>query len=313
MFEWLRTRLLVWLRVPPAPEPPSGAPGSVRVFRAGVNFYKLRLLAWTLAQASSLAGIVISLWFFHGLGQDFLAARAPTRPTAPAPTTQHAPPASTPADDSPAPTPSSKSAKRTKSKDSARLALTRLAERTPLWMFYGFALLETFALALFFAQLLVTYAALRLDFDQRWYIVTDRSLRLRSGVWQVQELTMSFANLQQVSISQGPLQRLLGLSDLRVQTAGGGGDDAHEGKQTSLHLAEFHGVENAAEIRDLILERLRRFRAAGLGDPEDHRHEQTVSPGPPAPAHPPAASAETLDAARALLAEARALRQALAQ
>ena len=312
MFEWLRTHLLVWLRVPPAPEPPSGAPGSVRVFRAGANFYKLRLLAWTLAQASSLAGIVISLWFFHGLGQDFLAARAQTRPTAPAPTTQPAPPASTPADDSPAPTPSAKSAKRTKSKDSARLFLTRLAERTPLWMFYGFALLETFALALFFAQLLVTYAALRLDFDQRWYIVTDRSLRLRSGVWQVQELTMSFANLQQVSISQGPLQRLLGLSDLRVQTAGGGGGDAHEGKQTSLHLAEFHGVENAAEIRDLILARLRLFRAAGLGDPEDHRHEQTVSPGPPAPAHPPVASAETLDAARALLAEARALRQALA-
>ena len=55
MFEWIRTRLLRWLRVPPAPEPPLGAPGSVRVFRAGANFYKLRLFGWTLAQASTLA------------------------------------------------------------------------------------------------------------------------------------------------------------------------------------------------------------------------------------------------------------------
>lgn len=116
---------------------------------------------------------------------------------------------------------------------------------------------------------------------------------------------MSFANVQQVVVTQGPLQRLLGIADLRVQSAGGGGDaEQHKGGD-SLHTGVFHGVANATEIRDLILERLRQFRAAGLGDPE----ERSVA-APAAPAASPAASI-ALAAARELLAEARALRQSL--
>ena len=65
---------------------------------------------------------------------------------------------------------------------------------------------------------------MRLDYEQRWYVVTDRSLRLRTGVWSVREMTMSFANLQQITVTQGPLQRLLGLADVRFQSAGGGGE-----------------------------------------------------------------------------------------
>ena len=117
---------------------------------------------------------------------------------------------------------------------------------------------------------------------------------------------MSFANLQQVEVKQGPLQRLLGLADVHVQSAGGGGEmrPGHQGD--SLHTGIFHSVNNATEIRDLILERLRQFRQAGLGDPDDHGH-------PTAPATPPTdmASGDALAAARELLAEARALRTAL--
>ena len=42
MYEPLKSWLLRVLRVPPEPEPPAGAPESVRVFRAGRNFFRLR-------------------------------------------------------------------------------------------------------------------------------------------------------------------------------------------------------------------------------------------------------------------------------
>jgi uncharacterized membrane protein YdbT with pleckstrin-like domain len=106
-----------------------------------------------------------------------------------------------------------------------------------------------------------------------------------------------------VIVTQGPLERLLGIADVRVQSAGGG--DTHaKGAGDSLHTGVFHGVENANAIRDLILERLRRYREAGLGDPDDVR-------SPSAETAPGAKDPTALAAARELLAEARALRQHL--
>ena len=113
---------------------------------------------------------------------------------------------------------------------------------------------------------------------------------------------MTFSNIQNVSIRQGPMQRAFGISDVEVRTAGGGesaGSGDSEGQTDNLHLGYFRGVDNAAEIRDTILTHLRRLRTGGLGDPDE-------------PASLPSVSAsEPLDAARQVLAEARALRQAL--
>ena len=159
---------------------------------------------------------------------------------------------------------------------------------------------------LYLVQVPVTYALMRLDYDQRWYVVTDRSLRLRTGIWSVREMTMSFANLQQITVTQGPLQRLLGLADVRVQSAGGGGMESgkHGAAQHSLHTGYFHAVDNAEEIRDLITKRLRQFRESGLGDP-DEKHHAGLMPAPVT------RESTTLAAATELLAEAKALRQAL--
>jgi hypothetical protein len=72
-----------------------------------------------------------------------------------------------------------------------------------------------------------------------------------------------------------------------------------------MHRARFHAVENAPEIRDLILERLRRFRQAGLGDPDDPNHAEEQAPSPPQQ------PGDALEAAREVLAEARALRASI--
>lgn len=154
--------------------------------------------------------------------------------------------------------------------------------------------------------LVLSWAALRLDYEMRWYMVTDRSLRIREGVYHVREMTLTFANIQNVSVSQGPIQRYFGIQDLLVQTAGGGGmqpgaQGAHGGG--GMHLGFIRGVDNAEEIRAVMLERLKRTKDAGLGDTDDKRLK---SRGKGAP------SAAALAAARELVAEAKALRAAAA-
>ena len=148
-------------------------------------------------------------------------------------------------------------------------------------------------------------AVLRLDFEKRWYVITDRSLRIREGVMSVSEMTVNFANVQNLSVSQGPIQRVLGIADLQVETAGGGGAARNEHATRNLHTAIFRGIANAQEIRELIQERLKGVKDAGLGDPEDAQRDTLglraqIVAGP---------GFET--ALREVLAEATALRRAL--
>src|SRR3954471_18867664 len=116
-------------------------------------------------------------------------------------------------------------------------------------------------------------AILRLNFEKRWYVVTDRSLRVREGVVHVREMTITFANIQNISIEQGPVQRMLGIADLKLETAGGGpANPKHPGQ--NLHTAFFRGIDNAPAVRELIQQRLRQFKDAGLGDHEDAHTEE---------------------------------------
>lgn len=160
-------------------------------------------------------------------------------------------------------------------------------------------------LVLFALHRLFRLAVLRLDFEKRWYVVTDRSLRVREGVVQVQEMTVTFANIQNISISQGPIQRLLGIADLRVDTAGGGGGDGggHSGHPGhDLHTAWFRGIDNANEVRTLIQERLRHLKDSGLGDQEELAEHPAASPPD-----------DVLNALREVYREASALRSAVAR
>jgi uncharacterized membrane protein YdbT with pleckstrin-like domain len=145
-------------------------------------------------------------------------------------------------------------------------------------------------------------ALVRLDFEKRWYLVTDRSLRVREGILKVREMTITFANIQNISVSQGPIQRLLGIADLRVDTAGGGPSrsEKEEGGE-SLHTVRFRGVENAAEIRELITARLRELKDSGLGD----RDEVSVAKSLLTATREP----EVIQALRELADEASALRK----
>ena len=160
-----------------------------------------------------------------------------------------------------------------------------------------FWVLEAFAIATFVAQAAARLVLLRIDIDQRWYLVSDRSLRIREGIVNLKEKTMTFANIQNVRIEQGPLQRMLGIADVQVRTAGGGGKASNEEEHAAgkdMHIGYFRGVANASAIRDAVLERLRNQTDSGLGDPDD------VSERPDS----------LMEAARTLAVEAAALRTA---
>ena len=123
---------------------------------------------------------------------------------------------------------------------------------------------------------ILAYIAIHLRYDSTWYVMSSRSLRIRRGIWLLHETTISFENVQNVEIKQGPLQRYFGIADVHVDTAGGGSEK--NGKHGSLasagHRGLIEGVGNAARIRELILSRLRQSKKAGLGDePASHVHE----------------------------------------
>lgn len=162
----------------------------------------------------------------------------------------------------------------------------------PEWAKITWLSVEVLAALVFTTSVVLGFLSQRLNYALCWYIVTDRSLRIRTGVLTVQELTMTFSNIQEIRITAGPLQKLLNIADLEVQSAGGGSEKGGGG-----HVGRFKGVSNANAIRDLMVERLRQYRDSGLGET--------------APYHGPA-SDNAVDAARDVLAEARALRAQLA-
>ena len=171
MVDAIEQLLLGWLRVPPAPAPPEGAPGSLLLFRAGRTYRRWRLLCWAGSQAALLLPVLLLLRQPH----PFLAG------------------------------------------------------------------LISLLLVLYPLQALFTFFAQRLDYQLRWYIVTDRSLRIRAGLWSVVETTMTFANLQ----------------DLRITA---GGSVSKEPGARPSHLARFSNIDNAEALRDLLLERLKHYR-----------------------------------------------------
>ena len=311
MFERFRAALVPLLRLPLQPTPPYGAPNSVHSFRAGRNFYKLKLVFWLFGQIATLIGIIVSLGFLTQMKNQAEFIKAERQAASLAADT-------TPAASSDAPTAESRAS--TFDTDNRQPQpnrpqqgfwsdpnnpLGRLIDHQPWWLVPLIIAIEIIGIVGYLVQLPVSYALVRLEYESHWYIVTDRSLRIRSGIIRIQESTMSFANAQQVTVSQNLVQRLLKLADVRVQSAGGGGQEHGDSEAHSTHIGIFHSVDNAVEIRDLVLDRLRRFRAAGLGDPDDF-HDSAIHKK----ASAAASSSDTVAAARELLDAARSLRNA---
>jgi membrane protein YdbS with pleckstrin-like domain len=157
-------------------------------------------------------------------------------------------------------------------------------------------------MALVSALQFLAYFLVRIDYDMRFYVVTDRSLRVRQGALTIREETISYANVQNIRVVQGPLERFFGLWNLEVDTAGGGAGGGERGARSG-HRIRMAGIESAHAVRDGILGHLRlRGVDAGLGDADDARAQRA-----------PGAPDALLAALEALRASAAGLRAAAAR
>lgn len=111
----------------------------------------------------------------------------------------------------------------------------------------------------------VLYIAVYLRYDTMWYVITHRSLRARCGIWVIYEHTITFENVQNVYLRRGPLQTLFGISELVVETAGSSQSE-HDSPFASGNSLRMQGLTNPTELRELIMQRVRDSRSAGLGD-----------------------------------------------
>jgi membrane protein YdbS with pleckstrin-like domain len=133
--------------------------------------------------------------------------------------------------------------------------------RTAIW-------LAPLVLALTIVPQVFSYLAIHLRYDTTWYVLSQRSLRVRSGIWTISEATITFENIQNVTVESGPIERYFNIGNVMVDTAGGGasGKESHGKGSGNLHRGILAGVSNAAEIRQLILGRLSQSKVTGLGD-----------------------------------------------
>lgn len=271
----MKRRLLRLLRLAERPDPPPGSGDTLVVFRASRRLFQLHAAGWMLRQGVALVGILVSfalLAALEGAGQpggwltDVLRRIVP---------------------------PEGQEIQR------------RLLE----WNHRVGGILRAFewlALGLFAVTLWLNWLLLRLDWEARWYMVSEESLRIREGLFRTHERTMTVANIQNLRIRRGPLQKLLGIADLEVHTAGGGaassGGGGHQARpESNLHMGRFRGIDDAEALRDRIQASMLRHRGSGLGDP-DERHDEAPAPG--------SAGGGLLAACQELLGEARGLRVA---
>jgi uncharacterized membrane protein YdbT with pleckstrin-like domain len=133
-------------------------------------------------------------------------------------------------------------------------SLLNISPRWPEWAVLLWRTVELVVLAIFVVCAAFSYFAQRLNYRLRWYMITDRSLRIRSGVVSLKELTMTVSNIQEIRLSDGPISNALKIADVEVHSASGGSDAKG---RSGGHIGRFEGVSNANAIRDLLVERLR--------------------------------------------------------
>jgi|GEM_PF-422246 len=138
------------------------------------------------------------------------------------------------------------------------------------------------------------------------YTIAEDAVKGRRGVLFKRSVSMPYHKITNVDITHGPLQRKFGVGYLHCQTAGAGGQ---QGARAELKM---EGIRDLEGIRDQIMERIRGIQAVQAGATVSR---STEDPGSAMVAGgeigPPASAAQRSDIMADVLAELKAIRQAL--
>lgn len=123
-----------------------------------------------------------------------------------------------------------------------------------------FSLFDIGGIFSFFIFFLVTisYVIARLKYHFYKYELGKNGFRKELGIIYKKYVTIPYGRIQNVDIHRGLLARFLGLSNLRIHTAGVGGVAASEGSLPGV------SKEVAEQLRDELIARSRVFQVTGL-------------------------------------------------
>lgn len=123
-----------------------------------------------------------------------------------------------------------------------------------------------------FILLLVVISALNywyqtLYYKTYYYDIEADFITVRKGVWFKNEIQFAYDRIQDVYVDQDVLDRILGLYDVHLSTAGTTGYQMGYTNSSSANLAHFDGLDeqNASKIRDMILAKIKESRGKGQG------------------------------------------------
>ena len=120
------------------------------------------------------------------------------------------------------------------------------------------------------------------------YVIEADCVKAKRGVFWRKHVTVPFAKMTNLDVTQGPLERVFDIGTIHVQTAGAGGQ---QGGQAELKLL---GIRELDAVKDMILERARGYAVSKVEQAQEKATQQSDS--------------ETL---REMLRELTAIRRAL--
>ena len=117
--------------------------------------------------------------------------------------------------------------------------------------------LVTWLVLIFIVLIALSFIWAKLSYHYYRYELTDLGFRKESGVIWKKYVTIPYARIQNVDINRGILARLLGLSDLHIQTAGASASISRYGMAGISAEGRLPGVSKAdAEVlRDELVKR----------------------------------------------------------
>ena len=176
MYQRTTELLLRLLKVPHEPQPPHGDPASLQVFRAGRNMFKLKLVRWGVTQLLAFAGIMFWLVIFIDVESEVSRQRS-AQPAQPALTVDMFAKSMQKAGQEVGANVKGGRKKGSGGLADFKLGLVQIALRLPWWAFPLLWTLKIIGILAYLLQLPVTYLVARLDYELRWYMVTDRNWR----------------------------------------------------------------------------------------------------------------------------------------
>lgn len=119
---------------------------------------------------------------------------------------------------------------------------------------------------LFIASLCVPYAIAELRYRKYIYALGNKDITIKRGVLEKVRYVVPYEKIQDVTVSRTPIENLLGIGTIHIETAGHKADDGE---------ILLPGIENYNELVNEIVEQIKKIKESGDPDSETH-HKKMI-------------------------------------